>query len=64
MDKKRRHKRLSFEDRKIIQLLSKEQLPVPEIASAVGAHASTVYAELRRCPDGEYSALKAQCSLR
>lgn len=57
-------KRLSFEDRKMIQKMMEKHVPISIIADTVGVHKNSIYNELRRCPANEYDAEKAQLSLR
>lgn len=57
-------KRLSFEDRKLIQKMTEKEIPIAVIADTVGVHKNSIYNELRRCPANKYDAEKAQLSLR
>lgn len=57
-------KRLSFDDRKIIQEMMEKKIPIADIADEVGVHKNSIYNELRRCPANKYNAEKAQLSLR
>lgn len=61
---KKRLKRLSFEDRQIIQKMMENNTPIADIAKEVGVHKNSIYNELRRCPANKYNAEKAQLSLR
>lgn len=60
----RKYKRLSFEDRMVIQDMVENHRSVREIANTVGVHASTIYNELRRCPHSQYDAMNAQRAVR
>lgn len=57
-------KRISFEDRKIIQKMMEKHVPIAVIADTVGVHKNSIYNELRRCPADNYDAEQAQLSLR
>lgn len=46
---KRKYKRLSFEDRKKIEAMSKQGKKIKEIAEVLGTHRDTIYKELKRC---------------
>lgn len=58
----RKYKRLRYEDRKIIERMSREGAKVVDIAKAIGVHRDTIYKEYTRCgatPE-TYRAEKAQ----
>lgn len=61
----RKYKRLRYEDRKVIEKMSREGSRVIDIANTLGVHKDTIYKEYTRCgvtPDTSdtYSAKKAQ----
>lgn len=61
----RKYKRLRYEDRQVIEKMSREGSRVIDIANALGVHRDTIYKEYTRCgatPD-TYSAEKAQETL-
>lgn len=52
--------RLSYEDRVVIFVMSRDGKKAPEIARAVGCHRTTVRRELARMPEGGYDPRLAQ----
>lgn len=58
----RNYKKLTYNDRKIIENELKNKTPISKIADEIGVHRATIYNELKRCgcKDGKYSADKAQ----
>ena len=64
--KKRKCKRLHYEDRKQIEALAKTGASVQEIADKIGIHRDTLYRELKRSGAeslAEYSAEAGQMAL-
>lgn len=57
-----RVKRITFNDRKLIEKLFKENKSVQEVSEATGFHITTIYKELKRGGD-PYSAETAQHSI-
>ena len=62
-EKRKKWKRLHFEDRKKIEELLSEGNNPREIARQIGVHYATIYTEIRRCPTGHYTAAGAQETL-
>ena len=61
----RKYKRLRYEDRQVIEKMSRAGSRVIDIANALGVHRDTIYKEYTRCgatPD-TYSAERAQETL-
>ena len=61
----RKYKRLRYEDRQVIEKMSRAGSRVVDIATTLGVHRDTIYKEYARCgatPD-TYSAEKAQETL-
>lgn len=61
----RKYKRLRYEDRQVIEKMSRACSRVVDIATTLGVHRDTIYKEYARCgatPD-TYSAEKAQETL-
>ncbi len=64
--KKRKYKRLHFEDRELMERMLKEGSSVAEIAGKIGVHRDTIYRELQRSGaglNGEYTAEAGQRAL-
>ena len=63
--KKRKYKRLRYEDRQIIEKMLKAGDSIAEIAAAVGTHRDTNYRELKRSGTDKltYTADVAQATL-
>ena len=59
---KRRCKRISYTDRKLIESRAKQGKSVIEIANEIGVHRMTIYSELKR-GGSPYSADRAQKTL-
>ncbi len=61
----RKYKRLRYEDRQVIEKMSREGSRVIDIANALGVHRDTIYKEYTRCgaTADTYSAEKAQETL-
>lgn len=61
----RKYKRLRYEDRQVIEKMSREGSRVIDIAKALGVHRDTIYKEYTRCgaTADTYSAEKAQETL-
>ncbi|MGO4971998.1 helix-turn-helix domain-containing protein [[Clostridium] aminophilum] len=53
-------KRLYFDDRQKIEKMLKDGVSVIKIAEAIGVHRATIYKEMQRCEEGNYSAEEAQ----
>ena len=47
--RKRKYKRLHYEDRQTIEAMSKQGSSVSDIAEALGTHRDTIYREFKRC---------------
>lgn len=62
----RKYKRLSMEDRKVIQDMGKSGSKVLDIAKVLGVHRDTIYKELGRCGTdlASYDADTARNSIR
>lgn len=68
MGRRKRYKRLTFEERKAIEMMYRQNMGAEEIASKLEISASTIYRELERGNTGEldkngrsgYNAAKAQ----
>lgn len=61
----RKYKRLCYEDRQVIEKMSRAGSRVTDIAATLGVHRDTIYKEYNRCratPD-TYNAKKAQETL-
>ena len=61
----RKYKRLRYDDRQVIEKMSRAGSRVVDIATTLGVHRDTIYKEYARCgatPD-TYSAEKAQETL-
>lgn len=56
-------KRVSYQERQLIERSLKEGMKVKDLAEKMGLSMTTVYGEIRRCP-GEYNADEAQRTLR
>lgn len=56
-------KKITFEERKVIEQMIKKGISPQKIAEAIEVSAPAVYAELRRCPGRDYDAQAAQNSL-
>lgn len=61
----RKYKRLRYEDRQVIEKMSRAGSRVIDIANALGVHRDTIYKEYTRCgaTADTYSAEKAQETL-
>ena len=61
----RKYKRLRYEDRQVIEKMSREGSRVIDIANALGVHRDTIYKEYTRCgaTADTYNAEKAQETL-
>ena len=59
---RKKTKRLRYEDRVIIERMSKAEKKVADIANEIGVHRDTIYKEFARCGATKetYSAEKAQ----
>ena len=56
----RSYKKITYEDRVIIENELKNNTPISKIADEIGVHRVTIYNELKRCEEGKYSADIAQ----
>lgn len=63
--KKRKYKRLHFEDRQTIEAMLRQGCSVADIADKLGVHRDTIYREFKRCGATlrTYTALEGQQAL-
>ncbi len=62
MEGKRRYKRISYKDRKIIEMMFKGGFDVSEVTEVIGVHRATMYRELERggVVDSDYTQYSAE----
>ncbi|MBQ9867344.1 MAG: helix-turn-helix domain-containing protein [Lachnospiraceae bacterium] len=61
--KKKKYRRIRFEDRKVIEEMLNAGSSIIQIATRIETSSQTIYNEIRRCPIGKYNASQAQESV-